>query len=180
MARMVKGLKSGNEEGQLASRALAFLGVAAKDSNGVFRDTGEIVIDIAKALSQYADDGNKVALVQDALGKGAQKYLPYLKDIVEFNAQAATTTAEQARQAKEFEVAVNRVNFALEEGRRHLVVEYTPALTRMIDQMREGIPSPAASGRRSGTSAPSTRRRAWPRTSAPRRSRWPTGSRAAA
>jgi hypothetical protein len=53
-----------------------FLGVSAKDANGVFRDTGDIAFDVAKALSQYADDGNKVALVQDALGKGAQKYLP--------------------------------------------------------------------------------------------------------
>jgi lambda family phage tail tape measure protein len=138
MARMVRGLKSGNEEGQLASRALAFLGVSAKDANGVFRDTGELVIDVAKALSQYADDGNKVALVQDALGKGAQRFIPYLKDIVEYGNQAATTTAEQAKQAKEFELAVNQMNLALENNRRVLTVEYGPALTSFIEQMAEG------------------------------------------
>jgi hypothetical protein len=88
-----------------------FLGVSAKDANGVFRDTGDIAFDVAKALSQYADDGNKVALVQDALGKGAQKYLPLSQGHGAVRRPpAATTTAEQAKQAKEFEVAVNRVN----------------------------------------------------------------------
>jgi lambda family phage tail tape measure protein len=139
LARMVKGLKSGNDEGQLASRALTFLGISAKDANGVFRDTGDIAFDVAKALKQYADDGNKVALVQDALGKGAQKYLPLLKDMAQFGDTAATTTAEQAKQAKEFEIAINRVNLALEHNRRTLVVEYVPALTRFLEQMSEGI-----------------------------------------
>jgi hypothetical protein len=74
IGRMVKGLKSGNDEGQLASQALKFLGISAKDANGVFRDTGEIVFDLAKALSKYADDGNKLALIEDALGKGSQRY----------------------------------------------------------------------------------------------------------
>lgn len=138
LGRMVKGLKSGNDEGQLASHALAFLGVKAKDANGVFRDTGDIAFDVAKALAKYADDGNKVALVQDALGKGAQRYLPFLKEMVQFGDQNAITTAEQARQAKEFEIEVNRMNLALEAGRRGLVVEYIPALTRFIEQMVEG------------------------------------------
>jgi lambda family phage tail tape measure protein len=139
LAKMVKGLKTGNEEGQVAFHALSFLGISAKDANGVFRDTAEISLDVAKALAQYADDGNKVALVQDALGKGAQKYIPLLKDMVKYGDTAAATTTEQAKQAKEFEVAINQVNVALENSRRTLVVEYVPALTRFLDQMSEGI-----------------------------------------
>jgi activator of 2-hydroxyglutaryl-CoA dehydratase len=41
--------------------------------------------------------------VQDALGKGAERFIPYLKDIVEFGGQNAKVTAEQAEKAKEFE-----------------------------------------------------------------------------
>jgi lambda family phage tail tape measure protein len=139
IGRMVKGLKSGNDEGQLASQALKFLGVQAKDANGVFRDTGEIVFDLAKALSKYADDGNKLAIIEDALGKGSQRYAAYLKDVVTYGDVAASTTAEQAKQAKEYELALNRVNVALEDGRRELVSQYSPAMTRLIDQMTQGI-----------------------------------------
>jgi hypothetical protein len=43
----------------------------------------QILIDVARELSKYEDGGNKVALVQDILGKGAERYLPLLKDMAE-------------------------------------------------------------------------------------------------
>jgi lambda family phage tail tape measure protein len=134
LARMVKGLKSGNDEGQLASRALAFLGVSAKDANGVFRDTGQIAFDVAKALSKYADDGNKVALVQDALGKGAQRYIPLLKDMVQFGDTVAGTTAEQALKSKEFEESLNRLAAASAAASRSLANDLLPTLSQVAEK----------------------------------------------
>jgi lambda family phage tail tape measure protein len=138
LGRMVKGLKSSNDEGQLASHALRFLGVEAKDANGVFRDTGEIAFDVAKALAKYADDGNKLGLVQDILQKGGERFIPLMRDMAKFGGEQASVTAEQARQAKEYEEQLNRANIALEESRRVLVNEYSPALTKLLEQLTEG------------------------------------------
>jgi hypothetical protein len=54
LERMVKGLKGADEEGQNASAALDFLGIKAKDDNGVFRDTGTIMLEVAKKLASTA------------------------------------------------------------------------------------------------------------------------------
>jgi lambda family phage tail tape measure protein len=135
LGRMVKGLKSGNDEGQLASAAMKFLGVQVKDANGTFRDTGDIVFDVAKALQRYTDDGNDMALVQDALGKGAQKYLPLLKDMAEASGEHAKLTGEQARQAKELESNINRLKGGFEDARRELVINLTPAVLEFTEQL---------------------------------------------
>jgi hypothetical protein len=139
IGRMIKGLKGADEEGQAAGRALDFLGVKAKDSNGRFRDSGEILFEVSKALSQYEDGGNKVALVQDLLGKGAAKYLPLLKDMAEMSDVQARVTAQQAAEAEKFEKALNRVGLALDESKRVMIMGWLPAWREFAEEMSEGI-----------------------------------------
>lgn len=135
IGKMIKGLKGADEEGQAASHALEFLGVKAKDANGRFRDGAVLLQEIAKALVKYEDGGNKVALVQDALGKGAQRYLPFLKDLAEEGEVAAKVTAEQASQAEQLEKNMNRLRGAMEDAKREMVLGFVPGLIEVTQKM---------------------------------------------
>lgn len=135
MGRMVKGLKDGSEEGGKAAHALEFLGVKAKDANGNFRDTGQVLIDAARALDKFRDDGNKVALIQDILGKGAERYAPLLKDIAQGTDLVSKVTAEQAAKAEEAEKNINRLKVSMEDARREMVKEFTPGIIEYTNRV---------------------------------------------
>ena len=139
MGNMVRGLKGANEEGQNAGRALAFLGVSAKDSSGQFRDTGELLTDVAKALAQYEDGGNKVALVQDLLGKSGAQYLSYLKDLAKEGNVAARVTTEQAQKAEELQKNINRLTQGFVDMKTELGLGLMPIMSDFVEQMNEGI-----------------------------------------
>lgn len=135
IGKMIKGLKQGGEEGGKSAAAFAFLDIKTKDVNGRFRDTGEIVIELAQKLAKYEDGGNKVALVQDALGKGAERYLPLLKDIAEGTDLHATVTAKQAAQAEIAEKNIARLKLVMEDSRKELVNNYTPAIIEFTEKL---------------------------------------------
>jgi len=132
---MIKGLKGADEEGQAASHALEFLGIAAKNANGSFRDSVEILEDVAKALAQYEDGGDKVALTQDLLGKGAQKYLPLLKDIAEQGLGAAKVTKQQAEEADKLEKNIRRLTMSLEDAKRAVLLDMVPAMDALVQRL---------------------------------------------
>lgn len=135
IGKMVKGLKQGGEEGTKAGAAFEYLGIKTKDAKGIFRDTGQIVIELAEKLSKYEDGGNKVALVQDALGKGAERYLPLLKDIAEKTDLHATVTARQAAEAEQAEKNMRRLQLVMEDSRRELAIQLTPAIIEFTEKL---------------------------------------------
>lgn len=135
MGKMIKGLKGADESGQNAAHALQFLGIQAKNADGTFRDQAAVMNEIALALAKYEDSGNKTALVQDLYGKGAQRLLPFLKDLAKETDLHATVTARQAAQAKEAEENLNRLNAVMAQGRRELVIEFTPAVVEFTEKL---------------------------------------------
>lgn len=135
MGRMIKGLKSADDDGQKASQALAYLGIKAKELGGQFRDPALIIEELAAKLAQYRDSGNKAALVQDALGKGAERYLPFLKDLAERTDYFATVTAKQAAEAEVAEKNINRLKLQFEDARRELVLRLTPAVIEFTEKL---------------------------------------------
>lgn len=137
IGRMIKGLKEGGEEGNKTTRALDFLGVKAKDTEGRFRDTDQVLLEVARRLEAYGDRGEKVALIQDILGKGAERYLPLLKEMADGTDLYSTVTAKQAKEAEEAEKAIRRLTVAMEDSRRELVNEYTPAITEFLVELME-------------------------------------------
>jgi len=137
IGKMIKGLKGADEVGQNAGRALEFLDIKAKNADGTFRDTAQITLDVAKALEKYADSGNKVALVQDIYGKGAQRMLPYLKDLAEAGELNAKVTKEQAAQAEAAEKNLRRLQITMEDAKRTLVIGLTPAIDEFLKKLLE-------------------------------------------
>jgi hypothetical protein len=135
IGRAVKGLKEQSEEGTKSQSALKFLGVNAKDASGHWRDFGDVVVDVSKKLDKYQDGAGKVALIQDVLGKGAERYLPLLKDIAHGTDLVTKVTAEQAARAEEAEKALNRLKIAAEDTRKTMVIGFTPAITNAAESL---------------------------------------------
>jgi hypothetical protein len=135
LGRMTKNLKENKEEGTKAAFALNTLGLSAKDTNGHWRDTGEVLIDVANKLAKYQDGAGKVALIQDILGKGAERYLPLLKDIAEKTDLHSKVTKEQAAQAEAAEKNINRMKVAMEDARKETVNQFTPGIITFTEKL---------------------------------------------
>lgn len=135
LGRMIKGLKGADEEGQNAGRALEFLGIKAKNDQGVFRDSAEIMQEVAQKLAMYQDGANKTALVQDIFGKGAQRLMPLLKDLAQETGVHAKVTGEQAAQAELVEKNINRLRMTMEDARRELVIGMTPSIVEFTEKL---------------------------------------------
>jgi hypothetical protein len=132
---MIRSLKVSGDEGKAASHALEFLGVKARDSNGIMRDTVDILFDVAKALTKYTDDGDKAAIVQDILGKGAAKYIPQLKDMAEQGRSVAKETAKQAEEADKLDKNINRLTASLSEAKREMITGLVPAINEVVESL---------------------------------------------
>lgn len=130
--RLSAGLNGVEDEGTSTARALAALGVTA-------RDPVEALNQVALSLNKYADGTAKAALARDIFGKQGPAFLATLKDIAETQNVAATVTAEQAAKAEELEKAIRRLGV---EGTtfKDLVLDgIVPALLRYIEETKEGI-----------------------------------------
>lgn len=138
IGKTIKGLRENSEEGGKAARAFEHVGVKTRDANGNLRDMSEVIVDLARAVAQYGESGDRTLLVQDALGKGAERYIPLLEDVAKGTDLVATTTARQAAEAEEAEKAWKRFMVTLEDNRRVMVREYTPALRELLEQLAEG------------------------------------------
>ncbi len=135
IGKMIKGLKASDEDGQKAAKALEHIGIQAKTATGAWRDMGEVTIELAKKLHQYEDGAGKVALVQDALGKGAERYLPLLKDIAEEGEVQARVTAQQAAEAEKLEKSWNRIKLQMEDFSRSTALGMVGALQSITDNL---------------------------------------------
>lgn len=135
IGRMIKGLKDGGEEGTKTTNALKQLGISTRDAGGQWRDTSEIIVDLAVKLDRYKDGISKTQAVQDVLGKGSERYIPLLKDMAEKTDLHATVTAKQAAQAEEAEKNIKRLTLAMEDSRRELVVQYTPSIIEFTEKL---------------------------------------------
>ncbi len=125
LQRLSVGLSGTDEESQRSSKALNLLGVTA-------RDPAEALKQLAQTLDQYADGANKAAIVQAALGRGAERLLPALKDLAAQHDLVASVTAEQANQANELERSMRQLSVRSGELARSLLSTLVPALNEII------------------------------------------------
>lgn len=98
--KLTKAMAGADEESSKAASAFKALGIATTDSLGNLRSVDDVLVDVAQALSTYADGTNKTAIAQALLGKTGAEYLPILKDLAGRQRDAATVTTEQAAAAE--------------------------------------------------------------------------------
>lgn len=132
--KLSKALSGVDDESRGAGKALAQIGIDLEK----FRNLGaaEQMQALARALDQYADDANKAAIGQAILGKNWQQSANFLKDLADAGQLNATVTAEQARQADEYNKNVERLKGNLVDLARVLTGGVLPGLNRLFEGTR--------------------------------------------
>ncbi len=131
IVRFQKSLAGADEESRGAGNALSALGLNIESIKAL--DPAAQFKEIADALSQYADDGSKVAIVQDLIGKNGAQLLPMFKDLAEQKKMQASLTSQQATAAQELEQAWRKVNNEGGAWAKQLALELIPTLASLMD-----------------------------------------------
>lgn len=132
LERLSVGLSGTDEESVKAGKALARLGIQA-------RDPATALGEVAKKFAQYKDDANKAAWAQEIFGRGGQKLLPMLKDLAEQEGNVGTVTRQQALEAERLSESWRKLSVDLGELRDGILTKLVPALADLIAQFRGGI-----------------------------------------
>ncbi|SFD83265.1 DUF4214 domain-containing protein [Massilia yuzhufengensis] len=100
LSKLAKGMAGVDEKGSKTGRALAAIGVSARDGDGKLRDSASVMRDVADKLQGYEDGAGKAALMNDLFGKSGADLLPYMNDLSEhFDKFSATSTVSAQRAA---------------------------------------------------------------------------------
>lgn len=120
---------SGQEE------ILKSIGLSAKELRD--QDPAEALLEVAKALSQYEDDGKKARLVQELFGKSAKELAPLLKDLAEKGKLVATVTTEQAAEAEKFNKQLFELQKNAQDAGRSLTTDLVTGINKAAQAWRE-------------------------------------------
>lgn len=137
--KITKSMGQAETETSAQAKAFAALGIAIKDAQGNLRNADDILVDLSKALAQYKDDANKVAIAQALLGKTGAEYLPILGDLATRGRAAATVTKEQAQAADDLADSIGDLNRQFTVFKQGLASAVIPTLLQLIEQFNAGI-----------------------------------------
>lgn len=137
--KITKSMGQAETETSAQAKAFAALGIAIKDAQGNLRNADDILVDLSKALAQYKDDANKVAIAQALLGKTGAEYLPILGDLATRGRAAATATKEQAQAADDLADSIGDLNRQFTVFKQGLASAVIPTLLKLIEQFNAGI-----------------------------------------
>lgn len=129
--RQLTAAKPGSE----IAETLKAIGVNAEELRRL--DPAEALLRTAKALDQYADDGNKARIVQTLYGKSVQEVAPFLKDLAERGQLNAKVTTRQAEEAERFNKQLFEMQANLKEAARGIVSDLLPAVTSLLNLFKQ-------------------------------------------
>lgn len=115
------------------------LGVEVTDSSGKLRDSGEVMLDLAKMLDSMDSSTQAVATAQMLLGKRGAELLPFMQDLAEIGELNAKVTSEMAAEADLYEKNLVRL-----EGRKKSL--YNTIASALLPVMRDFTDALLASG----------------------------------
>ncbi|MCA3068632.1 MAG: hypothetical protein ING73_17170 [Rhodocyclaceae bacterium] len=139
LSKMSRGLAGTEKETSKAGDALKRLGIETRDSTGQLRAPADVFKDMADRLSKYADNADKATFAQSILGKGGEKYLPLLKDMVEFGEINATVTAEQAAWADTYGKSLTRLEIASQGVANVVAGAMIPVFSGFVEALTETV-----------------------------------------
>ena len=115
------------------------LGIEVTDSSGKLRDSGEVMLDLAKKLDSMDSSTQAVATAQMLLGKRGAELLPFMQDLAEIGELNAKVTSEMAAEADLYEKNLVRL-----EGRKKSL--YNTIASALLPVMRDFTDALLASG----------------------------------
>lgn len=136
LVRLNKALAGADDESKAAGHAIAAIGLDVDQLKA--KDPAQAMLDIAKALDKWADDGSKTALVMEILGKNGAEMLPMLKDLAQQTDLNGKMTQEQAERAAKMEKQWIQLTSAGGTYAKSIAMEIIPTLSKFLEQMTEG------------------------------------------
>lgn len=128
IVKLNKALHSTDDESKGAGKALAAIGLNIEELRA--KDPAAAVFDIAKAFDKFQDGSGKSAAAMAIFGKTGAQLLPFLKDLAEQGELVGKVTAEQARQADEYEKAMRRLSGSFSATSKAIAIELLPWLNQ--------------------------------------------------
>ncbi|WP_312515031.1 DUF4214 domain-containing protein [Massilia sp.] len=141
MVKLARGLTTVDEKSSKTAKALAAVGVSAKDSAGNLRDPGDVMIDVAKSLQQYENDASKAALVNDLFGKSGADLMPFLNDLAESVDGFSAVTSEAVTQATGLQDKFGFLAQRTDEAFASIVAAALPAMSDLAEGFTDVIES---------------------------------------
>jgi hypothetical protein len=118
-----------------AKTTAAFQAIGISTADIANRKPDEVFRLIAQRLSEYQDGAEKVALAQLLMGKSGANLLPLLHDLADGGEIQSKVTAEQAKQAEQFEKNLARLKVTFQENANAIVDQFLPALSSLSENM---------------------------------------------
>lgn len=128
--KLAAGMAGVDDENSKVARGLAALGIAERDPAAALQE-------IAVKLDKYQDGIGKAALARDLFGKTGPAFLSTLKDMARLQDVAATTTAQQAEEAKRLEEALRRLTAQANIFKTVLLSDVVPEVANWAEAFRE-------------------------------------------
>ena len=133
LVKFARGLTTVDEKSSKTSKALAAIGISAKDSAGKLRDPAEVMIEVAKSLQDYEDGAGKAAVVTDLFGKSGADLLPFLNDLAENVDKFSGVTPEAVRQATGLQDKFGMLSQRTEDAFAKVTIAALPAMAGLAD-----------------------------------------------
>jgi hypothetical protein len=130
-----QALTQAGKVGSDADNVLRAIGLSSKQLRDM--DPADAMEQVAKALAQFADDGNKARAVQELFGKSLREVAPLLKDLAEAGDVNATITKKQAEEAEKFARELNKIGAYAEDAGRAIVGPLISSLNDLIGKLRD-------------------------------------------
>jgi hypothetical protein len=133
LVKLSKSMIDASNGGLKTSAAFQAIGISTQ---GIAQQRpDEVFRQIAQRLALYQDGAEKTAVAQALLGKSGASLLPLLHDLADGGEIQSRVTAEQAKQAEEFEKNLARLKVTFTENSNAIVQSFLPALSQMSEQM---------------------------------------------
>jgi hypothetical protein len=125
------GQTNGNDR---TSEALRRIGLDAQELKR--QDPAVALRNVAQALAQFSDDGEKARLVQELFGRSVREVGPFLKELASQQQFAATVTAKQVAEADKLNKEIAALKKNAEDAARAIASRLVPALNTLFSSYR--------------------------------------------
>jgi lambda family phage tail tape measure protein len=113
---------------QKAAAQFAAIGISAQQLAQGLKDPQSLLLAVSQNLEKFSDDGSKTALMMQILGRGGASMAQFLHNIATEGIAAASTTAEQARQAEAYEKDLADLSSTIKTFWQDTILTLVPAI----------------------------------------------------
>jgi len=139
---LAEALENPTQGGKRAADALEKLGIKTIDLQGKIRETGPVVLQALDKLSKIPDYATRLALANEALGRGAKVLQPLIANYEELKRTVASLHIGEdeagSKQLLEADKAVKQLSESWNQFKRTLAVEVSPIIIPILYKLSRG------------------------------------------